>query len=65
MAKGEKPRVGITQDEPTTAEVLAALFFAVRLFRNPPANPEARDVAAFESVADASALIAAFAKLDT
>ncbi len=64
MAKGEKARVGITQDEPTKGEVIAAIFFAVRIFRDPPLSPEERTNAGEQSVADANALMSAFAKLD-
>jgi hypothetical protein len=58
MAKGEK---GITQDE---REVLAAIFFGIRLWSRAAEHKIlTREAAAAESVADADALIAAFEKI--
>ncbi len=60
MAKGEKPaRPGITQDEPDKRDILAAVFFGIRLFKNPTNSDEERGDAAVQSVRDAEALLGA------
>lgn len=60
MAKGEKAGAG---DEPGKRDIMAAVFFGIRLFRSPPATQVERDQDCAASVRDADALIGALDKI--
>jgi hypothetical protein len=70
MAKGEKPQRqgdlannGRESDEPGKREIMAAVFFGIRLFKNPTSSDEERGDAAVQATRDADALLGALAQI--
>jgi hypothetical protein len=57
MGKGDQPRP--RDDRAEKIQIAAAVFYAVRLFRQPPADQAERELYAAAAAADADALLSA------